>query len=71
MLAAATGVHASPARAAMAIPAALLLALLAGAVPAARAARSQPIAAGQLALINTLRAPGRTGLPTLALLAGE
>ncbi|MGI9185769.1 MAG: FtsX-like permease family protein [Solirubrobacteraceae bacterium] len=84
---AAAGVHSSLLRAALAIPAALLLALLAGAIPAARAARLEPIAAvrpavleshrsfhprglGQLALINALRAPGRTILGAASLAVG-
>ena len=86
-ISAAAGVRGSPIRAALAIPAALLLALLAGAVPAARAARLEPVAAvrpvvleshrsfhprgmTQLALINTLRAPGRTLLGAASLAVG-
>ena len=43
-LAAALGLHASPARAALAIPVAVTLAVVAGAVPATLAARADPVA---------------------------
>jgi putative ABC transport system permease protein len=45
------GIEGSPARAALAVPAAVLLALLAGLGPAARAARAQPIAAVRPAVL--------------------
>jgi putative ABC transport system permease protein len=62
-LAALAGVDASPARAALAIPAAVLLALLAGLVPALRAARSDPAAAVRPAVLEARRAwrPGSIG----------
>lgn len=86
-IAAAAGVHASPQRAALAIPAALVLSLAAALLPAWRAARSNPIRAvrppvleaarghqphtlGQLAMINTLRAPGRSAIGALSIAVG-
>ena len=48
-LAAALGLHASPARAALAIPVAMALAVVAGAVPAWLAARADPVAVGPAA----------------------
>ena len=81
------GYHPSLARAALAIPAALILALLAGLVPAARAAVAEPVDAirpavlsarrglrprgiATLALVNTLRVPGRTALGAVSLAVG-
>jgi putative ABC transport system permease protein len=66
-LAAVVGVDASPARAALAVPAATGLALLAGLVPAARAARAQPIAAVRPAVLELRRAWRPRGLGGLAL----
>ena len=66
-LAAVVGVDASPARAALAVPAATGLALLAGLVPAARAARAQPIAAVRPAVLEVRRAWRPRGLGGLAL----
>ena len=66
-LAALVGVDASPARAALAVPAATGLALLAGLVPAARAARAQPIAAVRPAVLEVRRAWRPRGLGGLAL----
>lgn len=86
-LAALAGVGASPERAALAAVAATALALLAGVVPALRAARSRPVNAIQpvvldsrraykpnrlltLALVNSIRAPGRTVLAALSVAIG-
>jgi putative ABC transport system permease protein len=86
-LAAALGLHASPARAALAIPIAMALAVVAGAVPATLAARADPVASVRppvlavrrarqpagitgLAVVNVLRAPGRTLVGALSLAVG-
>jgi ABC-type antimicrobial peptide transport system permease subunit len=83
-LAGLAGVDASLSRAALAVPAATGLSLLAGLLPAARAARAHPLAAvrppvlearrgwhprrlWQLALLDLVRAPGRTVLGSLSL----
>jgi len=60
-LAAALGLHASPARAALAIPVAMALAVLAGAVPAWLAARADPVAAVRPPVLAVRRGaqPGR------------
>jgi putative ABC transport system permease protein len=55
-LAAVAGVDVSPAHAALAVPAATLVAVLAGAVPAARAARSDPAAAVRPIVLEAGRA---------------
>lgn len=67
-VAAAAGIHGSPARAAVAIPAALALALAAGVVPAIRAARAQPIAAVRPAVLESHRAFHPRGVGQLALI---
>jgi putative ABC transport system permease protein len=81
------GVHVSPGRALLAVPAAAILAMAAGWFPAARAARLSPIAAisppvmhagrgwrprrlWQLALISTVRTPGRAALAAAAVAIG-
>ena len=81
------GVAAPLERLVWAVLAAPILALLAGLVPATRAARASPIAAlqplvldvrrawrprsvGALAVVNLVRAPGRTGLAVLSLALG-
>lgn len=67
-LADAIGVNASPLRAALAVPAALLLALLAGSRPAIRAARMDPIAAVRPPVSETHRAFRPRSVGHLALL---
>jgi putative ABC transport system permease protein len=66
-LAALAGVGASPERAALAVPAATSLAMLAGLVPAARAARADPVAAVRPIVLEAGRAwrPGGIGRLTL------
>ncbi len=83
----AAGFHASAAHALLAIPAAVLLAIVAALPAAARAARMSPTAAlrppvlhvgrgwqvrsvGQLALVNIVRAPGRSLLAAASLALG-
>jgi putative ABC transport system permease protein len=66
-LAALVGVGASPARAALAVPSATGLAMLAGLVPAARAARADPIAAVRPMVLEAGRAWRPRGIGGLAL----
>jgi putative ABC transport system permease protein len=66
-LAALVGVDASLARAALAVPAATGLALLAGLVPAARAARSSPLAATRPVVLDARRAWRARAVGSLAL----
>jgi putative ABC transport system permease protein len=66
-LAALAGVDTSLARAALAVPAAVGLALLAGLVPAARAARADPAAAVRPDVLEAKRAWQPRGIGTLAL----
>lgn len=63
----AVGVHASPARAALAVPAAVLLAVLAGVIPARRAARADPAAATRPAVQLPRRAHAPRSVLTLGL----
>ena len=65
-LAAALGLHASPARAALAIPVAIALALVAGAVPAWRATRAEPAAAVRPPVLAVRRARQPSGITGLA-----
>ncbi len=65
-LAAALGLHASPARAALAIPVAMALAVLAGAVPAWLAARADPVAAVRPPVLAVRRARQPSGITGLA-----
>ena len=66
-LAAALGLHASPARAALAIPVALALAVAAGAVPAWLAARADPVASVRPPVLPVRRARQPSGITGLAL----
>ena len=66
-LAAALGLHASPARAALAIPVAMALAVAAGAVPAWLAARAEPAAAVRPPVLAVRRARQPSGITGLAL----
>jgi putative ABC transport system permease protein len=65
-LAALVGVDASPARAALVVPAATALALLAGLVPALRAARADPAAAVRALVLEARRAFRPAGIGQLA-----
>lgn len=70
-LSSALGLHASPARAALAVPVAVVVALIAGAVPAWQATRAEPLAAvrpAQLAVRRGRRPSGVTGLALLNVL---
>jgi len=66
-LAAALGLHASPPRAALAIPVALVLALAAGVVPAWLATRTEPAAAVRPPVLAVRRARHPSGITSLAL----
>ncbi len=66
-LAAALGLHASPARAALAIPVALALAVAAGAAPAWLAARADPVASVRPPVLPVRRARPPSGITGLAL----
>jgi putative ABC transport system permease protein len=65
-LAAALGLRASPARAGEAIPVAVALALVAGAIPAARAARADPAASVRPPVLAVRRARQPSGITGLA-----
>ena len=67
-LAAALGLHASPARAALAIPVAMALAVVAGAVPAWLAARSDPVASVRPAALAVRRGRQPSGITGLAVI---
>jgi putative ABC transport system permease protein len=67
-LAAALGLHASPARAALAIPVAMALAVVAGAAPAWLAARADPVASVRPPALAVRRARQPSGITGLALL---
>jgi putative ABC transport system permease protein len=86
-LSASLGLHASPGRAALAVPVAVAVAVASGAVPAWLAARAEPVASVRppvlavrrghqpggvtaLALVNTMRAPGRTLIGVFSLAVG-
>ena len=62
-LAAALGLHASPARAALAIPVAIAVAVLAGAAPAWLAARADPVASVRPPVLAVRRARQPPGSP--------
>jgi putative ABC transport system permease protein len=66
-LAAALGLHASPARAALAIPVAVSLAVVAGGVPAWLAARADPVASVRPPVLDVRRARQPSGITGLAL----
>ena len=66
-LAAALGLHASPARAALAIPVAMALAVVAGAVPATLAARADPVASVRPPALAVRRARQPSGITGLAM----
>ena len=66
-LAAALGLHASPARAALAIPVAMALVVVAGAAPAWLAARADPVAAVRPPALAVRRARQPSGITGLAL----
>jgi putative ABC transport system permease protein len=66
-LAAALGLHASPARAALAIPVAMALAVVAGAAPAWLAARADPVASVRPPTLAVRRARQPSGITGLAL----
>ncbi|MGH3237892.1 MAG: FtsX-like permease family protein, partial [Streptosporangiaceae bacterium] len=66
-LAAALGLHASPARAALAIPVAMALAVVAGAAPAWLAARADPVASVRPPVLAVRRARQPSGITGLAL----
>ena len=65
-LAAALGLHASPARAALAIPVAIAVAMVAGAVPAWLAARADPVASVRPPVLAVRRARQPTRITGLA-----
>ncbi len=65
-LAAALGLHASPARAALAIPVAVALAVVAGLVPAWLAARADPVASVRPPVLEVRRARQPSGITGLA-----
>ena len=65
-LAAALGLHASPARAALAIPVAMAVAVAAGAVPAALAARAEPVASVRPPVLAVRRSRQPSGITGLA-----
>jgi putative ABC transport system permease protein len=86
-LSTALGLHASPGRAALAVPVAVAVAVASGAVPAWLASRADPLASVRppvlavrrghqpggitaLAVVNTMRAPGRTLIGVLSLAVG-
>ncbi|MGI8445926.1 MAG: FtsX-like permease family protein [Streptosporangiaceae bacterium] len=66
LLAAALGLHASLARAALAIPVAVVLALVAGLVPAWLAARAEPVASVRPPVLAARRARQPSGITGLA-----
>jgi len=65
-LSAALGLHASPGRAALAVPVAVAVALLAGAVPAWQATRAEPLASVRPAVLAVRRARRTGGVTSLA-----
>ncbi len=65
-LSSALGLHASPGRAALAVPIAVAVAVLAGLVPAALAARAEPIASIRPPILNVRRARQPGGITALA-----